>query len=229
MMFMLFIKGVAAMVNQSIENEITDYLKEKILSGEFAVHDMVSERTICRQFNVSRTIVRQAFKTLKNSHWLYSRSAAGTSVAPVDYEEVVDNYKARIVIEPEVLLMAYPNISAVDIEEMKNSLQAIQTATIRDYYRLETGLHLLITHRSNNRFIIMAMEPMVETMNRLASLSIQGNDRVGASYTEWNEIITQLEKRDPQQAAFLLRRHMFNSFENFKKNWGQSPAGVMTP
>lgn len=206
------------MEKTKIIDEITVYIKSQILNGTYKNNERISERTISQKFNVSRTIVRQAFLMLKNSHWLYSKTKSGTYVASVDHQEVIENYEARIVLEPHILMNAHPNLSEKDIEELHNTIKAIIESSSEDYHILEPKLHMIIVRRTNNRYITMFMESMIETMERVAALSSRAAERRPTSIHEWMRIVESLEKKDPLGASIWLSRHLLNSFENFKKN-----------
>ena len=197
--------------------EITEYVKTQILSGELHSDQKISERSLCEQFSVSRTVVREALLVLRASGWLYSKSKSGTYVAPVDRDEVLENYRARIPLEPLVLQMAYPNITPEDIREMEESITAIK-ADPRLYYIYEIRLHMIYVRRTNNRYIEHFFEAMSDTMERLAVLSSRRSGRMAQSLDEWNHIIQALKEKDPQNAAAWLSRHLLNSLENFIRN-----------
>ena len=116
----------------SIEQIVSD-IKSNILNGKYKSHDKLTERVLCEQFNVSRTPIRQALLLMKEEGWLYSKSNSGTYVSPVDRNDVIENYKARMSLEPVVLEMAFPNITKGDIAEMRRicaffrSIQNIRT------------------------------------------------------------------------------------------------------
>jgi len=59
--------------------QIQEWIRESIESGRFRPGDKLpSESELCRQFDVSRTSVRQAIKTLINEGWLESKKGIGT-------------------------------------------------------------------------------------------------------------------------------------------------------
>ena len=197
--------------------EITEYVKTQILSGELHSDQKISERSLCEQFSVSRTIVREALLALRADGWLYSKSKSGTYVAPVDRNEVLENYKARIPLEPLVLQMAYPNITPDDIREMEESIVKIK-ADPGLYYIYEIRLHMIYVRRTGNRYIEHFFESMSNTMERLAVLSSRRSGRMAQSLDEWNHIILCIKENDPQSAAAWLSRHLLNSLENFIRN-----------
>lgn len=203
------------MKESDVVDQIIAHVKNKILDRTYKETDRISERNLCEQFNVSRTIVRQAFFSLKNAGWLHVIGKSGTYVSPVNKGEIIDNYKARIVLEPHVLMMAYPNITADDTDEMRRLLNRLRVDTSH-YYSEEPMLHFIFIRKTNNRHIKLFFENMNESMQRLAALSSRnGGGRISQSLEEWGYLIGCLEGRDPQNAALWLSRHLLNSFQNY--------------
>lgn len=63
-------------------------LVEEIESGRYAPGDQLpGENELCRIFDVSRTVVRQALNELENEGWLRRRKGRGTFVAPKKISE----------------------------------------------------------------------------------------------------------------------------------------------
>lgn len=203
--------------NTSVEQIVSD-IKSSILNGKYKSHDKLSERVLCEQFNVSRTPIRQALLLMKEEGWLYSKSNSGTYVSPVDRNDVIENYKARMSLEPVVLEMAFPNITKEDIAKMRRILELVTTCPADHYYDNEHRLHMIYVNRANNRYISLFFESMLFTMRRLAVLSSSIPSRISQSIEEWTEIVNALDAGDPQTAARWLSRHMLNSYLNFLHN-----------
>lgn len=194
-------------------------IKNQILSGKYRSDARLSERTLCERFGVSRTVIRQAFLILKEGGWLYTIKNSGTYVAPVDYKEVEENYRARLSLEPIVLEMAYPNLTAEDLGTMRKILENIRSNPSKEQYLEETELHMVFVRRTNNRYVISLFENMQDTMNRLAVLSASEPTRMPKSLAEWGHVVEALENRDPHGAASWLSLHLHNSYKNFLFNY----------
>lgn len=206
------------MKDSAVVAEICSYLKDEILHERIAEHERVSERALSERFHVSRTIVREALQILKESGWLYSRSKSGTYVAELDVAGICENYKARLALEGEILLLAFPNITADDIRTMKGNCEAMLNAsTAADYSRIENRQHLLISERTNNRYIQSFEEAMMEGMIRIGGKAGRTDDRRVACANEWLQIIACLERSDPAEAARAFLRHIQNSCDAFEK------------
>lgn len=61
--------------------QLKEYLQKQVDSGEYKPGDMLpSEADLCKQFKVSRTVVRQALKELEHEGIVYKRRGKGTFV-----------------------------------------------------------------------------------------------------------------------------------------------------
>lgn len=206
------------MKSSPVVAEICNYIKNEILYERLKEHEKISERAISEIFPVSRTIVREALQILKESGWLYSKSKSGTYVAELDTDSICENYKARMALEGEILLIAYQNISPDDIQQMKDNCYAMLNApTIADYSKAENKQHLLISERTKNRYIIDFESAMMEGMVRIGIKAGRTGDRRLSCVNEWLQIIDHLEKHDPVEASRAFLRHIQNSYDAFEK------------
>ena len=206
------------MKNSSIVAEIVSFIKNEILYERIAENTKISERLIADRFGVSRTIVREALQILKDSGWVYSKTRSGTYVAELDIESIFENYKARLALEGDILLLAYRNITPDDIRVMKDNCNAmLEAATVADYSLAENRQHLLISERTNNRYIQAFEAAMMEDMVRIGEKAGRTADRRTACVNEWLQIIDCLEHSNPAEASRSFLRHIQNSYDAFEK------------
>lgn len=206
------------MYENPVVPEMCSYLKNEILYEKLVEHEKISERALAEKFSVSRTIVREALQVLKAEGWLYSVNKSGTYVAELDDAMILENYKARLALEGEILLLAYQNITEEDILVMKqNCRDMLNAETIADYSKAENRQHLLICQRTNNRYIIGFVNTMMENMLRIGTKAGRSDDRRASCVKEWQNVIRFLEERDPVGASREFVRHIQNSMDAYEK------------
>ena len=121
-------------------------------------------------------------------------------------------------LEHDILLFAYPNITPEDIQTMRENCRAMRSApTIADYARAENRQHLLISERTNNRYIQDFERIMMEGMIRIGGKAGRTGERRAACVNEWDRIIELLENRNPIEASQAFLRHIQNSYDAFEK------------
>lgn len=64
----------------SLHRQIADQLRERIAKGEFEQTGLTPERSLVREFDVSRHTVRQALNVLENEGLIERRAGLGTSI-----------------------------------------------------------------------------------------------------------------------------------------------------
>ena len=131
-------KEVTGVSKNPVAKEISDFVKERIMSGDYREGDKISERVISNQFEVSRTVVREALMELKQNGWVKAEHKSGTYVAPLDMKRIEENYQARMALEPMTLMMAFPHLTEQDLSRMKENCVRMQcAATPAEYSRTE--------------------------------------------------------------------------------------------
>ena len=143
-------------------------------------------------------------------------------MAALDLQLIEDNYKARMSLEPSILLMAYPRMDAPDFEEMKWNCDRMESAeTIAEYSLSENDQHKIIHRNVDNFYIRNFMESMMDGMTRVGSKCGNSKARQADCTEEWRGIIRSLERHDPHTAIQQFARHIQNSYEAFTRYYRQ--------
>lgn len=199
-------------------HEICIFIKNQIMLGNYIEGERISERAICELFGVSRTVVREALFNLKKEGWIYAESKSGTYVKPLDDSIIHDNYEARLLLEPMILMMVFPALSTSDIEEMRtNCIRMENAATNAEYSLAENDQHKILHKKIDNIYLRNLMESMMDTMTRIGSQCGKTKQRQQECTEEWRSILVCLEKNDPYAASQKFMNHIQNSYEAFVK------------
>ena len=199
-------------------HDICVFIKNQIMLGNYTEEERISERAICDLFGVSRTIVREALFNLKKEGWIYAESKSGTYVKPLDNTVIHDNYEARLLLEPMILMMAFPALSTADIEELKTNCNRMESAvTNAEYSFAENDQHKILHRYIDNMYLRNLMESMMDTMTRIGSKCGKTKQRQQECTKEWRSIIASLEANDPYTASQKFLKHIQNSYDVFVK------------
>jgi len=150
------LKKVFAMINKnssvSLYHQLMDILIEEIKEKLQPNEKMLSERAICKKYDVSRTTVRLALLELENMGYIYKRSGKGTFVAELrghDKQNLMDNYSFTDQMRemgkvPKTQVLAFEVVSSYqDIAE-----QLGLTSGAKVYYlkrlRLADGIPMMV-------------------------------------------------------------------------------------
>jgi DNA-binding FadR family transcriptional regulator len=162
---------------------VVEQLGRAIVSGEYPAHTMIPlDPDICEMFGVSRTVVREAKKTLIAKGLIQSKAKVGTHVRSSDdwsmfdedvllwhaaqknptqfYEEL---FEIRLIFEPAAAAKAATLANSVDSARLTELCQDMATATDRATFAIaDYEFHKHILKLSGNRFL-HSLGDMVQT------------------------------------------------------------------
>ncbi|MGE5614029.1 MAG: FadR/GntR family transcriptional regulator [Bacillota bacterium] len=151
---------------------IIEAMLNKIKSGEFVPGERIpSEKMLAKEFNVSRTSLREAFKKLElmgtitirqgdgtylndNSQdtrlqaWLRSSFTLGN-----DNHNLMEYLEAREMLEIKAAGLAAKRATPEDIDKISRVLNALETSDESQYSKLDFEFHQAIINAAHNTFI----------------------------------------------------------------------------
>ncbi len=101
----------------------------EIVSGEIAPESRLREEHIAKEFNVSATPVREAFKRLASDGFIEIIPYHGAVVHGIEETEIDDVYNCRLALEYLALEEAIPKLSKKDIKKFENLVEKTQVMT----------------------------------------------------------------------------------------------------
>lgn len=113
---------------QSLEEQVTDYLREKIISGEIGQGEKIIESTMAKELDLSRSTIRMALNSLSHEGLVVSKPYAGWHVISLNEDDLWELYNLRVALESQSAAMAAEKATDQD----KQELQAI----LDDYLKL---------------------------------------------------------------------------------------------
>lgn len=162
---------------------VVDQLGRAIVAGEYPAETMIPlDPDLCEMFGVSRTVVREAKKTLIAKGMIQSKAKVGTHVRPADewnmfdedvlrwhatarnptrfYEEL---YEIRMIFEPAAAAQAAGRVNQVDLDELNALCDRLATADNRtDFALADYEFHKQVLRLSGNRFL-QSLGDLVQT------------------------------------------------------------------
>lgn len=160
-----------------LADRIFQRLAKSISSGDYAVDQRLpSENELSAEFEVSRPVVRDALKKLREAGLIYSRQGAGSFVSTAGprktlgfepLETIADLqrcYEFRLTIEPAAAGFAAERRGSDDLMRIAAALRDLEEATERQSHREDAdfSFHLAITQAANNQYFSTAIEALKE-------------------------------------------------------------------
>ena len=220
--------------------ELVDSLGDRIRDGRLAVGDKLpTEAAIMAEFDVSRTVVREAISKLQASGLVETRHGIGTfvlgmgqnpgfKITPEQFStlrDVIAVLELRIGVETEAAALAAQRRTDANLATMRQALNAVAQAVDegRDAVAADFQFHLEIARATqNNHFteLISTLGSMIIPRARLQSSDDQSDERrqyLRRVNGEHENIFDAIVGQDPDAARAAMRTHLANSRERRRR------------
>jgi DNA-binding GntR family transcriptional regulator len=189
-----------------LRQQVTELIRELILSNELEPGERIVEKVLCGRFDVSRTVVREALRQLEAEQLITIVANRGPVVTIIRIDEAVAIYDVREVLEAlagrlfavraspsdrTLLLAAFDEIARITDE---GSLDDELAAKDKFYDALLDGAH--------NEVIRSTLRSLHARIRVLRRLSLQAPGRQPETLRELEAIIEATVKRPDPLAAW---------------------------
>jgi DNA-binding GntR family transcriptional regulator len=188
-------------------------IKRRILDERFGAGTFLAERSLAEDLGMSKTPVGEAIARLEAEGFVAVSPQQGIVVREFSFHEVVDHFDTRIAIESHVALQLSGRLTAAQVKEGRELLEAQRrSAERRDvatYVQLDTHFHLLLSTFLANQEIVRVMAEQCDKLYRVIHRVFrQDPSRVLASHREHVAIFDAVEEGKDVQASRLVRQHL---------------------
>ena len=201
---------------------VTDSLRQAIINGAFDNGEKLDLDKIADVLEVSRTPVRDAIKKLETEGFVEIKPRRGAFIPEINRSEIMEIIKIRSLLEPEAIRQATNRIPDSVIDEMEERLVQTRKLIIEGdhlaQYKNDIYIHEIIIN-----FVDMQIlkEILTNFANRLMKLrhfaAIQARHSLDVYTDEHEQIIRSLHRRDPEEAAIAMRKHLESTAGQFEK------------
>lgn len=185
-------------------------LRDMAISYQMKPGERVSEIELAARLGVSRTPVREALTRLVTEGFLVP-CTRGFMRRPLDVQEALDLYEARMAVERECLRLALERADEAQINEalafLEQSRQVPPDTPVRDLVELDEAFHLRIAAMARNGELARMLGSLNERIRFIRWIDME---KVGRDSTqrEHGQILDALRRRDAAAAERLMNEHI---------------------
>ena len=203
-----------------LRDQITDILRQDIISGKLKSGEKISERDISLRFNVSTAPAKEAIRTLNMEGLLQTFPRKGTYVSDIFDSNLVQMVHLRGVIEGVGAYWGTKNITDQDIDKMENCLKLFSELLKKDLNDKEVidqitqtnySFHRILSIAAKNSYLdqlILTMGSINNTIRQLYYRTYVDAKDYQISFEEHKAIYEAVRKRDPDEAEAITVKHI---------------------
>ncbi len=188
-------------------------IKRAIHEGGLTPGQKLNLDEIARQLKVSRTPVREAFRSLELQGYLRVEPCVGTIVLGLEPQEITDIYMIRINLEGLATRLAVPNMTADALQALEKSLDRIAAEDPRnaDYSqidRLNQSFHFGIYERGRNRRLLEMIRSLWDSVARYRAQNTRIEGFMARSTQDHRAILDAIRRKNGRRAETLMQAHL---------------------
>ncbi len=204
-------------INVPLNEFIMDKIREDILNNKYKIGHRLKESVLSKEFNVSRTPVREALKQLCIEGLTESIPNIGVVVTGVSDQDARDIAETMVAIEVASIERAVENCTPLDLHELREVYDLMEfyymKGNIPKVLELDTKFHWKIYELSQSRLIEKLLKDFHMLMKTYRKFSIHLGNRVQDVIIEHKNILEALDKKDVEALKFQVSAHR----ESFRK------------
>lgn len=213
--------------------ELYAAILSRILHSDLGPGDRLTIDAIAREFGVSQTPVREALHRLDAEGIVVRHHLSGYRVRPkITREQFEDMVEVRLLLEPAASRRAAERMTPAELDELAVLAREMRRldderdgsapASYARFSQIDAQLHDAIAAGGRNEYIrdsLARLHPHVHLFRLSNSAQVTSE-----AIDEHQAIIDAIGARDPDAAAYAMRRHIDASARRFRRGFASDGA-----
>jgi DNA-binding FadR family transcriptional regulator len=236
-------------LRRNVHSQVTDRVGASIVRGEIGVGETLPpEMQICAMMDVSRTVVREAMRTLTGKGLIESRPKSGTRVRPPEQWNQLDPdvlrwrleaadidrylaklFQLRLAVEPAAAALAAQHAGEDDIARIRAGCDGMDTAvTDGAFVAADIAFHQSIYFATHNEFFWPIAQMFEITLRQSFTIAAPGSHRPRA-LIEHRAVLDAIAAGDAEaarEATVVLLKHSADDLVRIRGREFETPPTV---
>lgn len=224
-----------AVFRVSLYEQIADRLEDYIITHGFGEQEKLpSEQALADEFSVSRNVIREALKLLKERGLVDSRNGTGSYITKPEAANLsdvisrmvaMDNissesiYEVRRILEVAACKNAARKVTPLQLYEMEELLEHLKdrSLTVQERREADFAFHEAIARAAGNPLLLILVQAMKNIFVEMIEKGIFMEGGIDDAIMRHNNILNALKEHDPVMAEDAMYDHLDFSLRNVRK------------
>jgi DNA-binding GntR family transcriptional regulator len=194
----------------ALREQVLAELRRRIVDGEYAQGERLTETRLADDFGVSRNPVREALRVVAAEGFVHILPRRGAVVATLDETAVRDLFSVREQLETLAGGLAAERATPADVARLRRLLDEARAATeAKDFDQvaeLNSAFHRAVIEVSGNRWLLSISAAMYHHVHWV--FRVGAAQRAPHSWEEHIRLVDTIESGDPEAATIAARDHV---------------------
>ena len=204
-------------MNEKGINDIYNILRERIVGLYYKPGEPLNERTLAREFQVSRTPVREAFIRLSSENLVTIVPHSGARVSDINLRDLQNLIELREILERGIGRLAAQNITEEQIhilEQLLKKASQVINGTISEQIDYDMQFHKIIKQASQNHYLEEYLSIVQNQFFRIQRLISHKPELI---FTHLPQYLQVLKNRDTDRMGQLMVEHVEHFVEAVRR------------
>lgn len=198
----------------ALPDRLYSELKVRILTCVLKPGERLVEKTLCEEFEISRTPLREALNRLINEKLIEIRANRGYFVTPIRVEEFRMLNEFRRIVEPQAAALAAARANADIVHKLRQHATLPRytpgdEASFHAYSRSNALFHLYLVRATGNRLLEECIMDALDKYQRPAYLGVGRQLDHENPSREHQAIVDAIEAHDAPKAQMIMYQHIY--------------------
>ena len=194
-----------------LSGNVYQQIRQAIVSGELVPGQRVTETKLAESLNVSRTPIREAVQRLETEGVLRHSPRQGLIVRQLEYQEVVELYAMRLVLESTAAGLSAQQATDPEIEILSDIVDmegTVETGDAQQSINYNKVFHETLAQSAHNRYLIDSIRSLDNSMILLGGSTLVSEDRRKQAVQEHRAVVEAIKLRDTEAAKDAMAHHI---------------------
>lgn len=196
----------------SLHEEVATRLRSMVFERRLAPGQWVDELALARDWQISRTPLREALKVLAAEGLVTLVPRQGCRVTEMSEDDADELFPVMALLEGRCAFEAVRRAGAEEISQLGRLHQALElTATAGDidgYYRANHDFHSQVQRLAGNRWLDRAINDLRRFLRLLRGRQLNQPGRLAASINEHRALMDAMQQGDAARAERVMHDHL---------------------
>lgn len=198
---------------------IRNALENAIVQGRFAPGERLDPEALAREFDCSRTPIREALYQLESSGLVKVAPKRGTFVSAWSPEELAERFEVMAEVEAACARLAARRMSPAELAQFQDiharCRDFAEAGDVEAYYNANSQFHHCIYAGTHNAFLEQEASRLHAMLQPYRRMQLRVRGRLGGSFHEHEAVVAAIQAGDAEAAGRALRDHVIVQGDRF--------------
>jgi DNA-binding GntR family transcriptional regulator len=196
----------------SLHEEVATRIRNMVFERQLAPGQWIDELALARDWQISRTPLREALKVLAAEGLVVPVPRQGCKVAEISEDDADELLPVMALLEGRCAYEAVRKASDADVRRLQRLHEQLEkhaaTQNIDGYYRANHEFHTAVQALAANRWLDRATDDLRRFVRLLRGRQLNWPGRIQASINEHRVLLDAIVQRDAARAERVMHDHL---------------------